>query len=75
MNEVLSILTVIRPECDFTRSDDFIKEGLLDSLDIVTLVSELEDRLGISIDGQDISPENFKNLDTLLSLLGRYRSL
>jgi len=75
MNEVMSILTVIRPECDFTRSEDFIKEGLLDSLDIVTLVAELEDRLGISIDGQDISPENFKNLDTLLALLGRYTSI
>lgn len=75
MNEVISILTVIRPECDFTRCDDFIKEGLLDSLDIVTLVSELEDRLGICIDGQDISPENFKNLDTLLALLRRYTAL
>jgi acyl carrier protein len=75
MNELLSILTELRPECDFTRSSDFINEGLLDSLDIVTLVAELEDRLGIWIDGQDVTPEYFRNLDTLVALLRRYGAL
>lgn len=75
MNQLLSILTELRPECDFTRSSDFINEGLLDSLDIVTLVAELEDRLGIWIDGQDVTPEYFRNLDTLVALLRRYGAL
>lgn len=73
MEEILSILSVIRPECDFTRSDDFIQQGLLDSLDIITLVAELEERLGICIDGQDIIPEHFKNLDALGTFLRRYK--
>lgn len=72
MDEIISILAVIRPECDFTRSEDFIKEGLLDSLDIITLVSALEDRLGIFIEGQDVTPENFRNLDALWAFLRRY---
>ncbi len=71
MEQLLSILAMIRPECDFTRCDDFIGEGLLDSLDIVTLVAELEERLGIYIDGQDVTPEHFKNLDALMALLRR----
>ncbi len=75
MDELLSILTELRPECDFTRSTDFLHEGLLDSLDIVTLVAALEERLGIFIDGQDVTPEHFKNLDTLVLLLRRYKSL
>ncbi len=72
MEQLISILSVIRPECDFIHCDDFIAEGLLDSLDIVTLVGELEERLGICIDGEDVTPEHFKNLEALSTLLRRY---
>ena len=66
---LLEILTEIRPENNFTNSEDFIKDGLLDSMDIVTLVLRLEEEFGISIDGADISPENFKNLVSLDNLI------
>ena len=52
--KILDILQGIRPEYDFTVSDDFIGDGLLDSFDIVTFVSELEDSFGIVIDGLDM---------------------
>ena len=72
MTELLSILENIRPEHDFTESKDFIADGLLDSFDIVTLVAELEENFGISIDGEDVTPENFNNLDALECLVQRY---
>ena len=62
MKRIIEILTTIRPEFDFTESNDFINDGLLDSFDIVTLVTELDEKFSISIDGLDIVPENFKNL-------------
>ena len=43
--KILNILKDIRPEFDFTASLNFIEDGMLDSFDIVTLVSELEDNL------------------------------
>ena len=66
---LLNILASIRPEYDFASSRDFVDEGLLDSFDIVTLVAELDQNYRISIDGVDIIPENFRNLDTISALL------
>lgn len=65
--KILEMLKDIRPEYDFTASDDFIGDGLLDSFDMVTFVSELEDTFGIVIDGLDIVPENFATVETILA--------
>ena len=43
MERIYEILSQLRPEFDFKESKDFIEEGLLDSFDIVSLVTELED--------------------------------
>ncbi len=64
--KILNILAGIRPEYDFTTSEDFIEEGLLDSFDMVTLVTDLEESFGIIIDGLDVIPENFATVKTIL---------
>ena len=72
MIDIVSVLHEVRPEHDFTASDDFITDGLLDSFDIVVLVSLLEEKYGLVIDGEDIIPEYFINIDALGQLLKRY---
>ena len=72
MEKIVQILSAIRPEEDFTQSDDFIEDGLLDSFDIVLLVSDLEKTFSISIDGMDIVPENLNNLPSIHELLIKY---
>jgi len=67
---VLDLLAAIRPEFDFRASDDFFAEGLLDSLDLITLVADLEKAYGVRIDGMAIVPENFRNLEAIDRLLG-----
>ncbi len=69
MKALPDILKGIRPEFDFTSSDDFIADGMLDSFDMVTLVATLDKTYGISIQGTDIVPENFKNFQTIEALL------
>jgi acyl carrier protein len=71
-NKITEILTEIRPECDFGKPCDFIADGMLDSFDIVTLVTELDKTFSISIDGTEILPENFQNLDAIESLLQKH---
>ena len=51
METIKKILADIRPEFDFESSTDFIEDGYLDSFDLVTLVAELDETYGISIDG------------------------
>ncbi|MBR4918832.1 MAG: acyl carrier protein [Bacteroidales bacterium] len=68
--KIIKILTELRPEFDFTQEGvNFIEEGMLDSFDMVNLVSELDSTYGISIDGVDILPENFATVDAIVALL------
>jgi acyl carrier protein len=69
---IAEILKGIRPEFDFTASQDFVGDGMLDSYDIVTLVSDLDKAYGISISGLDIVPENFQNIASIQKLLQKY---
>jgi acyl carrier protein len=72
MRKTIDILNGIRPECAFATSQNFLAEGLLDSFDMVMLVSEFEKEYSISIDGTDIVPENFHSLASIQALLGKY---
>ena len=67
--KIIIILKDIRPEYDFTENVNFIDEGMLDSFDVVTLVSTLDDDFNISIDGIDILPENFASVEKIMELL------
>jgi acyl carrier protein len=71
-NTVEEILRELRPEFDFTASDDFIGDGMLDSHDVVTLVADLDRAFGVSIAGVDIVPENFQNIAAIEQLLRKY---
>ena len=73
--KIVEILTDIRPEFDFSQENvNFIEEGMLDSFDLVTLVSELDETFGISINGIDIIPENFSSVDNIESLLKKKKA-
>lgn len=65
----MDFLTEIRPEFDFSTASNFIESGMLDSFDIVQLVVSLDNEYGISIDGTDILPENFSNVENIVQLL------
>ena len=67
--QIINILQEIRPEFDFSQDLNFIEEGMLDSFDIVSLVTTLDENYSISIDGMDILPENFSTIDSILNLL------
>ena len=69
MEDILSMLTELRPEFDFAESEDFIMDGLLDSFDVVSLTSMLEEKYGITIDGLDIVPENFASVEAIAGLV------
>lgn len=71
--KIMEILSGLRPECDFENSENFIEEGLLDSMDIVALVDSVEEEHGITIPGTAISAKNFSNLDSIVELIEKYK--
>ncbi len=72
MSSVIEVLKGIRPEFDFATSEDFIADGMLDSFDVITLISELDKRYSISILGTDILPENIRSVAAITALLKKY---
>ena len=71
MDELTAILNDIRPGKDFAGVENFFDQGVLDSLDLTTLVATLESHYEIFFDVDEIVPENFRNLATIRSLLSR----
>jgi len=67
--KIMAILNELRPEFNFNESLNFIDEGMLDSLDVVNLVTDLDSTFCISIDGADILPHNFSSVDRIVTLL------
>lgn len=71
--QIIKILTDLRPEFDFTTDVNFIEEGMLDSFDIVSLVDSIETEMGVSISGVDVLPENFCNVDAICKTIEKNR--
>ena len=69
--QIIKILSELRPEFDFTQDVNFIEEGMLDSFDVVTLVDTIEEELGVAISGVDVLPENFCSVDAICETIKR----
>ena len=69
MKRLEKILAELHPELEINRETRLIDDGVLDSLDIVTLVTDLNDEYGINIGAEDITPENFNNIDSISRLV------
>lgn len=69
MERLKNLLQEIRPEVDFMEVREFVQTGILDSFDIVMLVSAVEETYNISIHGLDIVPENFADLESIWNLV------
>ena len=71
MDKLLEILEDINPNIDYKSEKKLIDDGLLDSLAIVALVSELEDAFDIEITPVDLVPENFNSVEALFNMINR----
>jgi acyl carrier protein len=61
----------MHPDVDFEIEDDLIGNGVLDSLDIVTLITEINDAFDVSIPAEEVVPENFCSMDAIWNLIQR----
>ena len=71
METLLKILKSMHPDVDFTVEDDLIGNGVLDSLDIVTLITEINAEFDVSIPAEEILPENFNSAEAIYALITR----
>ena len=71
METVIKMLKELHPDVDFESADGLIDDGILDSLDIVSLVAEIDSEFGIVVPAEEIIPENFNSATALFKLIER----
>ena len=69
--QIIEILTEICPGVDFEQETSLIDDGLIDSLDIVAVVTDLMDTFGVQLGVDDLTPENFNSVDAICQLIER----
>ena len=66
---LLEILSELHPDEDFEACDTLVDSKILDSFDIISLVSEINDEFEIVISADKIVPENFNSVEALCGLI------
>ncbi len=69
MDKLMKILTETCPGVDFEKETALIDDGILESLDIVTIVSEIMDVFGVELNVDDLLPENFNSAEAIWRLI------
>ena len=73
MEKLIEILEELQPEGDYENTEDLIDGRYLDSLTILSLVSEIEDELDVEIPTVEIIPDNFNSAKKIWALIERLK--
>lgn len=68
---MIELLKSIKDDVDFENCKTLIDDGILESFDILQIISELNDAYDISIPAKDIIPDNFNSAEALLAMVNR----
>ncbi len=71
--KLIDLLSDTCPGIDFEKETALIDDGLLESLDIVAIVTEIMDAFDVVITVDDLLPENFNSVDAMLALIEQRR--
>ena len=69
MEKLLEILKGIRPDVDFENETALIDDGILDSFDVVSIISELDDAFDVQIRITELDPDNFNSAEAIWKLV------
>ena len=73
MEKLLEILKGIRPDVDFENEKAMIDDGILDSFDLVSIISELNDEYDIHVKVTELEPENFNSAEAIWNMVQKLR--
>lgn len=69
MEELFKLLQNVRPDVDFKNETALIEDGILDSFDVVSIISEIDDQFGVQIRINELDPENFNSAEAIWNLI------
>lgn len=69
MDKLIKLLEGVKPGVDFKKTTNLIDDGVLDSFDIVTIVSLINDEFDIDFPVSEVVPENFNSVEALYNTI------
>ncbi|MCI8293986.1 MAG: acyl carrier protein [Hespellia sp.] len=73
MEQLLEILEDLVPGVEFRGRTDLIEGGVLKSLTILNLISDISDEFDVTIPAGEVVPENFESPEAIMALIERLR--
>lgn len=70
-DKVLEILQRVRSDIDYSKEKSMMTDGVLDSFDVVGIITELADEFDIEITIDDMTEENFDSLEAICAMVAR----
>ena len=74
MEKLIEILEELKPGVDYENTDNLIDGRVLDSLTILSLVSEIEDAFDVEIPTVEIIPSNFNSAKNIYALIEKLQN-
>lgn len=71
MERLLKVLEDIREDVDFKTCTTLIEDEVLDSFDVIQIVTALDDEYDIEIPASEVIPENFNSAEAILKMVNR----
>ncbi len=71
METIMEILSGLHPEVDFETCDTLIDDKIIDSFDIVSIVTDVSDEFDVTIPVEEIVPKNFNSARALYAMVER----
>ena len=75
LEKVIEILTDLHEDVDFRTAEKLWDNHILDSFDVVTLISELNEEFDIVVTADKLTPENFNSAQALAALVEELEDL
>lgn len=69
MEKLIELLKNLKPNVDFENAKDLIDDGILDSLEIVEIITMIEEKFAITIDPDAIDPDNFQSAQDMWKMI------
>jgi len=74
MEELINLLKSIRPDVDFEHETALIDDGILDSMDVVSIISELDNVFNVQVRITELEPENFNSVEAIWKLIQQLKT-
>ena len=71
MEELIELLSEVKEDVDFENETALIDDGILDSFDILQIISTLNEEYDISIPASEIIPDNFNSAKSHYDMVQR----